>query len=74
MKHIRVSIDGVPYSQNKARGNKPAAKLVPIISAEAKQHAIRKPGGWEHLIGTIPDGFFFEALPDDELKLWEGED
>lgn len=57
-----------------ARGNKPAAKLVPLGTYEAKQHAVRTPGGWEHLIGKIPSGFFFDSLSDDELKFWEGQD
>lgn len=51
-----------------SRGDKPVAKLTPIASERPK----RVPGRLKHLIGEIgPE--FFEPLPEDELKLWNGE-
>ena len=50
-----------------ARGKDPVVKLDPI----APKTAVRKPG---YLAGSpkIPDSFFFDPLPEDELKLWAG--
>jgi len=48
-----------------ARAGKPIAKLVPT---EPKQP--RKFGGYMDL--KIPDSFFFDPLPEEELLLWEG--
>ena len=51
-----------------ARAGKPIAKLVPI-------HAVRPnriPGRFKHL-GCPPDSFFFDPMPEEELRLWEGE-
>ena len=50
-----------------ARGKEPVVRLAPV---EAK-HRKRKPGYLKHL-PPIPDSFFFDPLPDDELALWEG--
>lgn len=52
-----------------ARGNKPAVKLVPVEEPQAKP---RIPGAFAHLRGKIPDSFFFDPLPEDELEAWEG--
>jgi prevent-host-death family protein len=49
-----------------ARAGKPIAKLVPI---PAKQP--RVPGAWKH-IKPPPDSFFFDPLPEEELRMWEG--
>ena len=51
-----------------AKGGKPYAKMVPLGSSKAREP--RKPGGLEHL--NIPDAFFFDDLPEEELRLWEG--
>ena len=48
-----------------ARAGKPMVRLVPVEKADA-----RKSGGWEHL--DIPDSFFFDPLPEEELALYEG--
>ena len=53
-----------------ARGSKEVAKLVPAGVPEKKP---RVPGSMKHLLGQIPDSFF-DPLPEEELKLWEGGD
>jgi prevent-host-death family protein len=53
-----------------ARAGKPVARLVPLpVAAEAPA---RVPGRLKHL-GCPPDSFFFDPLPENELRLWEGE-
>lgn len=47
-----------------AKAGKPYARLVPL----AKATTARQPGG---LAGVIEDGFFFDPLPEDELRGWE---
>ena len=54
-----------------ARGNKPVAKLVALA---APTPSVRGYGSLAHLRGKIPDAFFFDPLPEAELKLWEGGD
>jgi prevent-host-death family protein len=54
-----------------ARGDKPVAKLAPISQPDKRP---RIPGALKHLRGKIPDSFFFDPLPEDELRLWEGDD
>jgi prevent-host-death family protein len=49
-----------------ARGDKPAVKLVPVVSAHPK----RKPGTLKGQF-TVPDSFF-DDLPEEELAAWEG--
>jgi prevent-host-death family protein len=50
------------------RGGKPAARLIPI---EAKR-PVRVPGLFR---GQMPlDMRFFEPLPEEEFKAWEGEE
>ena len=49
-----------------ARAGKPVAKLVPIPAARK-----RVPGRLKHL-APPPDSFFFDPLPEEELRLWEG--
>ncbi len=48
-----------------ARNGKPVARLVDI-----KKHGKRKPGSMAGLIKI--DDRFFEPLPEEELRLWEG--
>ena len=50
-----------------ARGDKPAVKLTPV----GKQTGKRQFGAMRGLY-DIPDAFFFDPLPEDELKLFEG--
>ena len=52
-----------------SRGDKPVAKLVPVSQPPKKA---RVPGSWKGKF-TVPDSFF-EPLPEEELKLWEGGD
>ena len=53
-----------------ARGKKPVARLVPIgLPAH-----VRRRRAFGVLKGKLklPDSFFFDPLPEEELKLWEG--
>ncbi len=52
-----------------ARNNKPAVRLVPVEPVKKP----RVPGFWKGREGFGIDDRFFEPLPDDELKLWNGE-
>ena len=53
-----------------AKAGKPYAKLVPIDPQPAKP--ARRPGQFKHLIPPIPDSVFFDPLPEEELRRWEG--
>ncbi|MEX6507660.1 type II toxin-antitoxin system Phd/YefM family antitoxin [Jiella sp. M17.18] len=55
-----------------ARRGKPAARLVPLVGA-AEPKVRRKPGALAHL-RPIPDGLFFDPLPDEELQAFENGD
>jgi antitoxin (DNA-binding transcriptional repressor) of toxin-antitoxin stability system len=50
-----------------ARGKEPAVKLVPVAPKPK-----RVPGLWKGKISLGPE--FFEDLPEEELRLWEGGD
>lgn len=50
-----------------ARGQQPAVRLVPIASATAPR---RRRGRLKGRVAVGPA--FFEPLPEEELKLWEG--
>ena len=52
-----------------ARGKEPVVRLTPVAKSQIK----RKPGLLKGL-ADIPDEFFFDPLPEDELRLWEGLD
>jgi prevent-host-death family protein len=52
-----------------ARGREPAVKLTPIANAKRRPRFGALKGKLD-----IPDSFFFDPLPEDELKLWEGSD
>ncbi|MCX7380800.1 MAG: type II toxin-antitoxin system Phd/YefM family antitoxin [Alphaproteobacteria bacterium] len=52
-----------------ARAGKPVARLVPIAPAAPQP---RVPGRFRHLKAP-PDSFFFDPLPEEELRLWNGE-
>jgi prevent-host-death family protein len=47
-----------------AKAGKPYARLVPL----EKPRVERRPGG---LNVRIPDEFFFDPLPEEELRAWE---
>jgi prevent-host-death family protein len=57
-----------------ARGAEPLVALVPLKQRGASAKKPREPGMLKHLLGKIPDDIWFEPLPEDELKLWEGGD
>lgn len=50
-----------------ARGRVPVARLTPVEPKPVK----RKAGMLKGQL-TIPDSFFFDPLPEEELRLWEG--
>ena len=55
-----------------ARDGRPVARLAPLRqNAEAQAHG---PRGLGLLAGmhSLPDGFFFDPLPEDELNRWNG--
>ncbi len=55
-----------------ARGKKPVARLVPI---GVPSHVLRR-RAFGALKGKLklPDSFFFDPLPDEELVAWEGKE
>ena len=61
-----------------ARGKEPVVRLTAISSdRQPLQPGIvkgkRVPGLLKEIV-TLPDSFFFDPLPEGELKLWEGSD
>lgn len=54
-----------------ARGDKPVAKVVPVEAAPKKK---RIPGAMKGILPDLPDTFFFDPLPEEELAAWEGRD
>lgn len=50
-----------------ARGKSPAVRLVPMPRSQEP----RRPGRLKGLIDLGPE--FFDPLPEDELRLWNGE-
>jgi prevent-host-death family protein len=54
-----------------AKAGRPYAKLVPIDPPENREP--RRPGRLKGTFPELPDSFFFDPLPDEELKLWEGQ-
>ena len=53
-----------------AKGRDPAVRLVPI----EKRTGVRGLSGiMKEKWPELPDGFFFDPLPEEELRLWEGE-
>jgi prevent-host-death family protein len=52
-----------------ARGDKPVVKVVPLKTI-AKQK--RVPGAMKGIWPELPDAFFFDPLPEEELAAWEG--
>jgi prevent-host-death family protein len=52
------------------RGKNPVARLTAITTKKPRL----KFGMLKGKLPDIPDDFFFEPLPEDELRLWEGGD
>jgi prevent-host-death family protein len=52
-----------------ARGRQPAVKLTPIRKRTTRRRFGALKGKF-----SLPDTFFFDPLPEEELKLWEGGD
>jgi prevent-host-death family protein len=52
-----------------ARGKEPVARLMPVLGKKK-----RPPAGFLKGKVSIPDSFFFDPLPEEELRLWEGGD
>jgi prevent-host-death family protein len=53
-----------------ARGKTPVVKIVPVEAEQTKVR--RKPGAWKGRFKV--DDSFFEPLPEEELRRWEGYD
>jgi prevent-host-death family protein len=51
------------------RDEEPVARLTPMEKAKPKRMPGLLKGKYD-----IPDAFFFDPLPEEELRLWEGED
>jgi prevent-host-death family protein len=54
-----------------ARGNKPVARLVKL---DWTRKVNRLPPGLLKGYPATPDSFFFDELPEEELRLFEGEE
>jgi len=52
------------------RGKTPVARLTAVAPLKLE----RKFGMLKGKIPPLPDSFFFDPLPEEELRLWEGED
>jgi len=52
------------------RGKTPVARLTAVSNAKPKL----KFGALKGKFKSPPDAFFFDPLPEEELRLWEGED
>lgn len=52
------------------RGKTPVARLAPIVGGKPRPYF----GMLKGKIPELPDEFFFEPMPEEELRLWEGED
>lgn len=52
-----------------ARGKEPVVRL----EALRMKRSDRRPGQLKEVVEPLPDSFFFDPLPDDELALWNGD-
>jgi prevent-host-death family protein len=52
------------------RGKEPVARLTPVSGPKLKPTF----GMLKGKMPSLPDEFFFDPLPEEELRLWEGED
>ncbi len=50
-----------------ARGKEPVAKLIPLSRRKRRPDFGALKG-----MPALPDSFFFDPLPEEELQLWEG--
>jgi prevent-host-death family protein len=50
-----------------ARGKEPVVRLAPVAKKKVRPKAGLLKGKLD-----IPDAFFFDPLPEEELRLWEG--
>ncbi len=66
--HLSKLIDAATRGEEVviARKNVPVVRLIPIPKGKFRF------GTLSHLAGTVPD--FFEPMPEEELRLWEGGD
>jgi prevent-host-death family protein len=56
-----------------ARGSEPLVLLAPLAAPGGRvARKRRQPGSMKHLLRAIPDHIWFEPMPEDELRLWEG--
>ena len=53
-----------------ARGKEPVVKLTPVEPKKLRRQFGAMKGKWPEL----PDSFFFDPLPEEELRQWEGTD
>lgn len=53
-----------------SKAGKPYAKLVPFDPVPKRPP--RQPGRFKDKIPHLPDSFFFDPLPEEELRMWEG--
>jgi prevent-host-death family protein len=53
-----------------ARDDKPVVKLTPVEGGQRRPKFGSMKGKWP----SIPDAFFFDPLPEEELRAWEGGD
>ena len=53
-----------------ARGKEPVVKLTPVTTQAPRRKFGAMKGKWP----DIPDSFWFDPLPEEELRLWEGGD
>lgn len=53
-----------------AKGKEPVARLTPVKRSGGKRGLA---GILKGKIAPLPDSFFFDPLPEEELRLWEGE-
>jgi prevent-host-death family protein len=56
-----------------ARGKEPIAMIVPAKKKQTSQQFFGK-GSFSELRGKIPNSAFFDPLPTEDLKLWDGKD
>ena len=54
-----------------ARGKEPVARLTGVGPKDGRR---RVAGSMKGIWPSLPDSFFFDPLPEEELKLWEGGD
>lgn len=52
-----------------ARGKEPVVRLTPVSKSFR-----RVPGLMKDQLPDLPDSFWFDPLPEEELRLWEGAD